>query len=270
MKCEEVEVRMIDYLDNSIDEKDRIEIEKHLEWCERCLDEIRRSQEILKMISDEKMKNPDDSMRINFYHMLHSEIKKNESGDLSYSKVKSPAWFAFSGYRIAAGFAILICGTFLGIFIHSGILSSKYEVKIDQLRSEVNALKKDALFTMLNTGSSSNRIQAVNYADEIDNPDANVIEALVSTLNHDKNVNVRMAAAYALSKFAGQPQVCDSLVNSLSLQDDPILQVTLINILVERKEKKAIKPIQQIIDNGNTLTEVKAVAENGMKVLYDI
>jgi hypothetical protein len=76
-----------------------------------------------------------------------------------------------------------------------------------------------------------------------------------------------MAAAYALAKFSDQRQVCDSLVKSLSLQDDPILQVTLINILVERKEKSALKPIQQIINSDKTLHEVKVVAENGVKQL---
>src|SRR4030042_773191 len=118
-------------------------------------------------------------------------------------------------------------------------------------------MKKAAMFTMLRDESSSYRIQAVNYADEIETPDENVIEALVKTLNHDKNVNVRMAAAYALAKYAGQQAVCDSLVQSLPLQSDPILQVTLINILVERREKSALKPIQQIITDQNTLKEGK-------------
>jgi hypothetical protein len=76
-----------------------------------------------------------------------------------------------------------------------------------------------------------------------------------------------MAAAYALSKFTDQRSVSDSMVKSLSNQTDPILQVTLINILVEKKEKNAIKPMQQIITNKSTLKEVKAVAEKGVKLL---
>ena len=135
------------------------------------------------------------------------------------------------------------------------------------LHSEVSELKKTAMFTMLEDESSSDRIQAVSYADQLDKPDPNVVEVLVKTLNSDKNVNVRMAAAYALSKFADQRAVCDSLVKSLSLQDDPILQVTLINILAERKVKSALLPIQKIIANRSTLKEVRAVAENSLRVL---
>jgi hypothetical protein len=213
------------------------------------------------------MVKPDDSVRINFYHMLHSEIKKNEGrSEVSFQKA-AIHWYNRSEYRIAAGFALLISGIFLGVFIHSGIKNSYEETELIQLHSEVNALKKTAMFTMLKGESSSDRIKAVNYADELNTPDDNVIDILIKTLNQDKNVNVRMAAAYALAKFADQRSVSDSMVKSLFNQTDPILQVTLINILVEKKEKAAIKPMQQIITDKSTLKEVKAVAEKGVKLL---
>jgi hypothetical protein len=267
MKCAEVEATMIDYLDNTLDETLRAEIEKHLETCERCLDELRDSQEVIKLISKDVMVKPDDSIRINFYHMLHSEIKKSQNSGKSSILKSSVPWYNLSQYRIAAGFALIICGAFLGAFIYSGIKNSYDAKELRLLHSEVNSIKKAAMFTMLKEESSSDRIQAVYYADELDNPDENVIEVLVKTLNNDKNINVRMAAAYALSKFADQRAVCDSLVSSLSFQNDPILQITLINILVERKEKSALRPIQEIIANKSTLKEVRAIAENSLRVL---
>lgn len=267
MKCEEFEAIMIDYLDNNLHEKLRREIETHLETCERCFDELREYQQIMQLISKDELVKPDDSLRINFYHMLHNEIKKSESKNLSAIQTTTKRWYNRRLYKIAAGFAILICGTFLGMIIHSEIIKSYNSDRLEQLNTEVTALKKTAMFLMLKDGSSSDRIQAVNYTDGIKNPDQPVIEVLISTLNKDKNVNVRMAAAYALARFADQKPVCDSLVNSLYHQDDPILQVTLINILVERKEKSAIKPIQQIISDKSTIKEVKDIAENSVKLL---
>lgn len=267
MKCEEVELKMIDYLDNNLNDEIRDEIEKHLGTCERCLDELRDSQEILKLISEEEMVKPDDSLRINFYHMLHSEIKKSEAYKSSSILKSTTPWYSPGRYRIAAAIALLICGTFIGVFIHT-VLNNSYDSKeIKQLRAEVSDLKKSTMFTMLQQESSSDRIQAVSYVNELGDPDQNVIDVLVKTLNNDKNVNVRMAAAYALSKFANQRSVCDSLVRSLSLQNDPILQVTLINILAERKVKSALRPVQEIIANKSTLKEVRAVAENSLRVL---
>jgi hypothetical protein len=267
MKCEEVEQKMVDYLDNNLDSGSRQEIEKHLETCERCLDELNECQQILNLIPKDEMVKPDDSLRINFYHMLHSEMKKSEEkSNVKEYKTVIP-WYYNIRYRVAAGIALLICGTFIGIFIHVGLNSSYASNQLSQLQSEVSDLKKATIFTMLKEESSSDRIQAVRYADDLGNPDQIVINVLINTLNNDKNVNVRMAAAYALSKYADQRAVCDSLVKSLSLQNDPILQVTLINILVERKEKSALQAIQEIIANKRTLKEVRVVAENSLRTL---
>ena len=266
MKCEELEEKIIDYLDNKLDKEENLEIEKHLETCERCLDEFRDLQQVMKHISSKGEVEPDDSLRINFYHMLHNEIKKNKGIGTPGLQRESLPWYNHIIFKIAAGFALLICGTLIGIIFFSRI-SNSHQAQLEQLRSEVTNLKKAAMFTMLKEESSSYRIQALNYAEELDTPDENLIEVLVKTLNTDKNVNVRMAAAYALSKYADQQPVCDSLVRSLSLQSDPILQVTLINILVERREKSAVKPIQKIITDENTLEDVKNVAENGIKLL---
>ena len=267
MKCEDVQLRMIDYLDKALEESVSQQIEKHLETCERCLDELRDTQHVFNLMSDSKMVKPDDSLRINFYHMLHSEIKKGEERTImTFTKSVSP-WYSQGAYRIAASIALLVCGTFIGLLVRGGLGNTTASNELKQLKSEVSDLKKATMFTMLKEESSSDRIQAVRYVEDIDKPDQNVIEVLVKTLNNDKNINVRMAAAYALSKFADQRTVCDSLVNSLSMQNDPLLQVTLINILAEKREKSAFKPIQEIIANKSTLKEVRAVAENSLRVL---
>jgi hypothetical protein len=258
---------MIDYLDNRLDEQSGMEIEKHLETCERCLDELKDTQQVLKLISKEEMVKPDDSLRINFYHMLHSEMKKSETSKVKTIHTSSIPWYQRIEYRIAAGFAILLTGTFLGILINSQMKNSQTSYELKQLHSEMIALKKTAMLSMLKGESSSDRILAMSYADELNSPDENVIGVLIQTLNHDKNVNVRLAAAYALDKYADQRSVCDSLVRSLSIQDEPILQITLINILSERREKSAFNAFIQIIENKGTMKEVKAAAENGVKRL---
>jgi hypothetical protein len=267
MKCEEVEALFIDYLENKLEAGQAQEIEKHLETCEHCLDSMMEIQQVMNALSKDKMAEPDDSLRINFYHMLHNEIKKKEElNSLSIQKHEGQR-LNLNLIRIAAGFALLICGTFIGVMINSGLRNKSQENELSQLQAEVSSIKRAAMFTMLKEESSSYRIQGVNYADEIQEPDNNVIEALFTTLNTDKNVNVRLAAAFALSKYAENRPVCDSLVKSLSVQTEPILQITLINILVERNEKSALKLIQQISTNKGTLEEVKEIAENGAKKL---
>ncbi|MGB8492297.1 MAG: zf-HC2 domain-containing protein [Bacteroidales bacterium] len=267
MKCEEVGAFMIDYLDNKLESGQKAMIEKHLETCEACLDQLRDFQELLGLIADEEPVMPDDSIKVNFYHMLHNELKRNEEAGNAFSGSSAKKWDLRYTYMIAAGIALLICGSFIGMLIFSGLSDRNRKSEIVQLRSEVNDLKKTVMFTMLKDGSSSYRIEAVGYAYKIDAPDQNLIEALVETLDNDKNVNVRLAAAYALEKFQNMASVRTSLVNSLTVQTDPILQVTLINILVGMQEKSAIVPIEKIISNDRTLPAVRNVAEERVRML---
>ena len=61
--------------------------------------------------------------------------------------------------------------------------------------------------------------------------------------------------------------VCDSLVASLPRQNEPIIQVTLINILTEIREKNALKSMKQIINDTKTLKEVRDIAERSTEKL---
>jgi len=264
MKCEEAEAKMIDYIDDELDSVSRQEIEKHLETCEECTDCLNETQRVTKLISSEKESKPDASLRISFYDMLHAETQQGEENKKRVISNQATRFPKNIWMGIAAGIALLIGGTFIGFFIHSGVERS---AEIKMLQAEVSELKRNTMFAMFRESSSSDRLQAVSYTQEFENPDQKIIEVLFNTLNTDRNINVRMAAAYALSKFASQPEVSDSLVHSLTLQQDPILQITLINILAERKEKNALNPIMEIIANKNTINEVRVVAQNSLRAL---
>lgn len=266
MNCEEVEKDMIDFLDHSLEGNCREEMEKHLETCERCMDEIQNLQKVLHTISDSEMEKPDESLRINFYHMLHSEINKQI---VSKPKQIAPPTRNWStGFlKAAAALALLITGAFVGMLVQNSLKTGGSSADLNQMKTEVNSIKEMMMFKMLNEDSPSERIKAVSYAEEIPGADKNVLGALVKTLNRDKNVNVRLAAAYSLAKFADRKPIRDSLVESLAKQTDPIIQIVLMNILVEKKERSAVKSIQQVISNKNTLKEVKEAAQKSIRVL---
>ena len=57
------------------------------------------------------------------------------------------------------------------------------------------------------------------------------------------------------------------LVKSLEEQTDPLIQISLIVILVEAQEKSATVPMRKLIDAEETLPQVKEQAELALKVL---
>ena len=76
-----------------------------------------------------------------------------------------------------------------------------------------------------------------------------------------------MSALQALKKFIAEEDVKAELVKSLEAQSDPLIQISLITILVEAEERSAIAPLKDMIKNEQTTPEVKQQAEVAIQVL---
>ncbi len=77
------------------------------------------------------------------------------------------------------------------------------------------------MLSMLQNPSASQRILAVGYTDEISQVNNKVIDALLTTLNEDPNVNVRLITLETLVKLSSEPKVSEGLVQSITLQESP-------------------------------------------------
>lgn len=164
--------------------------------------------------------------------------------------------------QIAAAVVLLIIGFGAGKF--SGSDSSN---ELASLRDEVQELKEVTLTNKLQQHSASERIMAVNQIEERSTVNRELISTLITTLNSDESPNVRYAALQALKKFIGEEDVRAELVKSLDSQYDPLIQISLITILVEAEERSAIAPLKQIIENEEIAPEVKQQAEVAIQVL---
>jgi len=269
MDCNEVQSQLIDFLDNHLPANTHKEIEEHLLTCEKCRNDVQELSALFDTMTEVPIERPGHGLRENFNDMLQSEL--NRLAALSNQKqipIKRtiPMQWSNSLLKIAAGFVILIAGIMIGINLKNTRQDNSSR-QISHLDSTVKEMKEVMMFALLKEESASQRIKAVNYAEEIVHPDQKVISALLNLLDHDKNVNVRLASLYSLSRFSDNPIVRDSLVAALRKQTEPIIQVVLINTLTEKKESRAIKPIQEIIANEKTLKEVREIAQKSLKIL---
>ncbi len=232
---------------------------------------MRQYGELLDAIDHAPLEKPGPELRENFQNLLQSELNLQTTAGLLketegvgaegagkdgrsretpgktkfFIPASSPVW------RVAAALILLLGGIGIGTRIGSGLRTAtssndSSSNQIGALQREVKEMKEVLMVSMLDDESASQRLKAVSYVEDVPNPDQKVIGALVNTLNHDKNVNVRLASLYSLARFADIPAVRDSLISSLSGQTEPIIQVVLINILADKKETRAIGPIRSI------------------------
>jgi HEAT repeat protein len=80
---------------------------------------------------------------------------------------------------------------------------------------------------------------------------------LVKTMNNDPNSNVRLAALEALSKYHREPYVKKQLIESMTLQKDPVVQIALIEFLSKLRNTNIKNALQKIAEDNNTDKPVK-------------
>ena len=130
-------------------------------------------------------------------------------------------------------------------------------------------MKRLVMLSLLENQSASERIRAVSYAEALPGLDPAVRDALIRTLDGDQNLNVRLAAAEALGRFPDSEEVRQALVSALESQPDPMLQITLIHLLVNMEEKRAARSIEKLIRRDSTPEVVRSLARKGLNALKE-
>jgi hypothetical protein len=120
------------------------------------------------------------------------------------------------------------------------------------------------VYRLSNMESASDRYAAVSEIMEMKKIDRDIIDVLVKTMNNDPNSNVRLAAMESLGKYYREPYVKKQLVQSLSIQKDPVVQIALIEMLSKFRNTSIANELKKIAEDGNTTKPVKDQAYSSL------
>lgn len=207
------------------------------------------------------MEEPLPSIKLDnsFYKML-SEQKRTVKARIDWNNI-----FSWSGLfpKVAIASVALIAGFWIGYAVK--LPSNKTE--LSSLSKEVSDLKEMMMLSLLEKESASERLKAVSLTEEMNDASANVTQALLETLNHDVNINVRLAALEALVPYSKDSHIRAELVRSIVRQDSPLVQVALAELMVTLQEKSSVKELQKILQNEKTPHDVKKKIKQSITVL---
>ncbi len=112
--------------------------------------------------------------------------------------------------------------------------------------------------------SPAKRITAVAQAGGFKMVGQDIIKALLNTLNNDPNTNVRLAALDGLARFYHETYIRRQLIASLKTQENPTVEIALIELLTRMKEVAVLDQLDKIVANDSTMTAVKDCAYSGI------
>ncbi len=243
MDCTKIRETLVDYVDNQLDKELHKEVEKHLESCEACQQELSELTEMLAIMKKDTIMMPSPNLKLRFEQALEEE--KQGAKVITLPKRKLPTTFL----KYAAGVAILVSAFMLGKFQQEGAIQA--------LEVESRSNKQATMLALMENESASKRIQGVHYIEEFSDPDPEIVNALVKRMLNDDNANVRLTAVVALEAFISAETVKDGFIQALETEKDPSIQISIIKALVKIQEKKALKPMQKLLEKEDTQLFVK-------------
>jgi HEAT repeats len=207
---------------------------------------------------------PSAALRARFYQKL-SDIQSGRGRvvDGAYAWWKPGLQGLFRQTTIAL--AVFVLGMYVGRVNIGGRASGTEEVK--RLDTEVQSLRQTVALSLLDRQSATSRLEGISWSSRVQRPDRDLVSALLTTLNHDPNINVRLSALDAMEKFTGDPTVRKALVESLSRQDSPLVQIALIDALVHIRDNAAAGELRKLTGDAEANAAVRQRAQWGLEKL---
>lgn len=185
-----------------------------------------------------KTPTPSSSMDVRFQQMLSKQIRKAQP---------SPNLVRQFFHQLQSSWQLGLASLLVGIFIGWGFSSpSNTKNDLKELSTEIQSIKQMMVLTLIEQPKAQERIRAVNLVSELPQADQKIIDALISTLHIDANVNVRLAALESLVRYADEPAVRQALVETLARQESPLMQVAVADILVQIQEKSSLEVMKNL------------------------
>src|SRR5258705_8535933 len=168
--------------------------------------------------------------------------------------------------RAVAACALVAIGVLIGHYTvpltsrAEGTRPAETSAEIVAMRGELRDLREMVTLSLMQQQSASNRLKGVSWSSQIDSPSSEVVAALLDTLMHDPNVNVRLATIDALERFAAQDVVRRGTIQAVDRQMSPLVQIALIHFMVKVKERKSIGHLRRVSEDAKCNAAVRARA----------
>ena len=280
------------WLNDQLTEDERAEVDAHLAGCDMCRQELTTSQHLWALMETIPAPEPPAGTLIRFNAMLDayktsgvsasSSAGANTASGLGTNAASGSTANASSGpgimsrlkqlFTIQPGFAmaysllLVVVGIVLGHWLNAPapVAPSSDKKQLEQLSAQVSDMREMMMKSLLQNPSASERIRGVSYTSEITTVNPGVIDALLTTLNNDQNVNVRLMTLEALTHYASNPAVRAGLVESIQQQESPLVQAALADVMLKLQEKNAIRPFKKLLQQKNLNSLVRTKIETAI------
>jgi hypothetical protein len=254
MQCEKVREQFADYVIDRPEGPIREEVTVHLASCTACRKELEELKTVWGQLENVPAAEPTANLRTSFDLMLEA----HQNALQGQTRTWRPLW------EFAAAAALLILGIAIGYRMHTPPAQNP---ELAELRSELSQTRQMVALSLMQQQSATDRLEGVSWSYRLHDPSAEVLRALLETLTRDPNVNVRLATVDALRQFGSQKVVRRGLIDAMTRQESPMVQIALIDLAVDLHETESISTLRQLTRDQGIDPAVRDRAEKGLEEL---
>lgn len=275
MRCEEVRPLIAERLDGSLDAGALAEVRQHLSACAACRAEWLDVEGIWQRLGDVPgAPVPSARMRERFVAVLAAERAPEDLRPASRTVPgrtwgPPPAWTARPLVQLAMAASLFVAGVLAGRVAPRQPASpapgtAAPTMEIAEMRTELRDMRQMLTLSLLQQQSATERLRGVSGTAQIERPDTELVTALLDTLLHDPNVNVRLAAIDALRRVSDRADVRNGARQAVHDRTAPLLQVAAIDFMVETRDPEAPALFRQLASDAKVDAAVRERAQWGL------
>ncbi len=230
----------------------RAHIDAHLQACEPCAATYRHLARTLALVGDLDVPERDERYGAEVWQRIRHELPPQDE----------PWWVPWRGIALMGAMAMLVVAAFMTGRLWPSSASSRADdlqaSNLSDVRGELRQMREMLMLSLMQQPSATERLRGVSGSVQIDRPGTEVVQALLDSLMHDPNANVRLACVDALRRFSEQDVVRQGTVQALEESSYPLVQIALIDFMVETRDKNAINALRRLSEDS---TEDQAVRD---------
>jgi HEAT repeat protein len=230
--------------------------------CKTCREELEHLSETWANLGMMLEAKPGPIVRKRFYAMLEGASTRQSATSLRQSRSDGRGRFLPVIVQAAAALVLVAGGWLMGsTFGANGRISSS-GVQYDELVADIPL--REEIDLALKKPSTSKRMLGVALISRMPKPDSSLATPLLELLVKDPSLQVRLAAVDALDRYSDHPWVRERLIEALSRQKSPRVQVALLDLLGELRDRDASEAMESLIREPWLSPEVRESALNGL------
>lgn len=250
MKCDDLGERMADRWGDQLTDRESIELTEHLTTCDQCRNELENLDSMWRQLGDleQEIPVPSERMRARFYGFLADQKRREDDARIrgGFSEWLRSLWPRQPQVQAALALGALAVGIAMGV-VGSGVGTTS---ELQSIQSQLSAMSESVGLSLITHPSATERLRGVSLTASAGSDDR-VVSALIDLVATDPSVNVRLAAIEALAGKLEEPGVAPGLLSALPGQSSPLLQMTLLDVLLLTDRERVLEVASPLLETSD-------------------